>query len=161
MCSLKPKHTIVYSYAPVPLLLSKRRNDGAQLIAKNHNSCRLGLRKLHKREFMKIEPLRICLFLFALLVLSCTNDLGSPCRSTDDCNARCLTGDSFPGGFCTEQCDISSDCPEEWSCVKKEGGVCLPNCESSAICTDELGPRWECDKKKLQTGGERRVCIGR
>lgn len=89
-------------------------------------------------------------------------NVGDSCSPTDECPGKCQVGGGFPGGICTLECDLSSECPEGWSCVTKSSGICLKNCDSTASCQSEFGEEWVCDDEDLQDPGvgDRQVCIG-
>lgn len=85
--------------------------------------------------------------------------LGARCDVLSECNDRCLTGDDFPGGFCSVSCDVTGDCPADAECVDLEGGVCLFSCLEPANC-EFLGLGWTCAPAAGAEGGEVTVCIG-
>lgn len=85
--------------------------------------------------------------------------LGARCDDLSECDDRCLTGDPFPGGFCSVSCDVTGDCPGDSECVDVEGGVCLFSCVEQAGC-DFLGLGWTCEAVAGAGGEEVMVCIG-
>jgi hypothetical protein len=101
---------------------------------------------------------------FAALLAACgTSDVsrifGARCDVISECDERCLTGDQFPGGFCSLSCDVESDCPSAAECVDSEGGVCLFGCRDQADC-DFLGLGWSCQALPGAEGGEVMACAG-
>lgn len=85
--------------------------------------------------------------------------LGARCDELAECSERCLTGDQFPGGFCSVSCDDDGDCPGDSACVDSEGGVCLFSCVDPADC-DFLGLGWTCATLDRTEGGEVTACSG-
>lgn len=66
------------------------------------------------------------------------NTVGEPCATTLDCSAGETCFDEFPGGFCSEFCDLGDpmDCPAGTSCVLLDAQVgtalCFPGCDPGA-----------------------------
>lgn len=91
-----------------------------------------------------------------------SRQLGARCTTTSDCDDRCLSeqGD-YPGGFCTVDCSINDDCPNDSACADREGGVCLFTCRNDAECTF-LGAGWSCHDEELHEPPHApvRVCRG-
>src|SRR6185295_2898717 len=104
--------------------------------------------------------------LLALLIGACGGDkvdreVGARCEVETDCVDRCLgpNGD-YPEGFCSIDCVNNRDCPDDASCVDREGGVCLFNCGDNADC-NFLGQGWFCENTKLrETDVKVGVCRG-
>lgn len=91
-----------------------------------------------------------------------SRELGALCEESDDCDDRCLTGDRYPGGFCSVTCGNDADCPSGAACVDREGGVCLYECARPADCAF-LGEDWSCRTQPRPGGGigdEALVCLG-
>ena len=87
--------------------------------------------------------------------------IGARCDEISECDERCLSGDDFPGGFCSVSCDTGSDCPNDSDCVDREGGVCMFSCsESSETACEFLGLGWRCESQDERNGDEVTVCIG-
>jgi hypothetical protein len=102
--------------------------------------------------------------LFALILAACggsdvSRTLGARCDVLSECEDRCLTGDPFPGGFCSVSCDVESDCPGSAVCVDSEGGICLFPCTEPTDC-DFLGLGWSCAALVSTEGGEVMACSG-
>lgn len=100
----------------------------------------------------------------ALLLVACggsdvSRTIGARCDVIGECDERCLTGDEFPGGFCSISCDVETDCPGSSVCVDSEGGVCLFGCGEQADC-DFLGLGWSCSTLDRTEGGEVMACSG-
>lgn len=89
------------------------------------------------------------LALLVLAVAGCqdsvvSRELGARCETSRDCDDRCLPPDNaFPGGFCTDVCNTSDECPQDSVCADKEGGVCLFQCTTDVQCAF-LGTGWTC-----------------
>lgn len=60
--------------------------------------------------------------------------VGGACATDRDCESRCQTGGSFPGGTCTVSCRVDDDCPGGTFCIDTEGGICLLACELPRDC---------------------------
>jgi hypothetical protein len=90
-----------------------------------------------------------------------SRELGARCDQQDECDDRCLSGQLYPGGFCSASCDSDSDCPDEGACADVDGGVCLFDCVGAADCAF-LGSGWQCRPQpgRGAIGGEVMVCIG-
>ncbi|MEM9491255.1 MAG: hypothetical protein AAGC55_19055 [Myxococcota bacterium] len=89
---------------------------------------------------------------------SVSRDVGARCQSLDNCNGICLSGPEFPDGFCSLNCDDSSDCPDS-VCADIDQGVCLLSCRDPGDC-DFLGTGWTCATRPDRDGGEVNVCVG-
>ncbi len=73
-----------------------------------------------------------------------SGQIGSACLSDAQCFAGdvpfCVSGDSFPGGYCTSACNVqgaAGDCPIGSTCYSFEGvdtPVCLDDCSSESDC---------------------------
>ena len=119
--------------------------------------------------FMRGHGVSPALFAAAILAIAAgcsvssdvSRELGARCAEQDDCDDRCLSGQGYPGGFCSASCDSDGDCPGEASCVDVDGGVCLFDCAAAAECTF-LGSGWRCASKSAHgaPAGEVMVCIG-
>jgi hypothetical protein len=89
---------------------------------------------------------RLVVLLLGVLVLApaCGNPantaylpIGSRCRVNDDCGTpkySCLTGK--PGGYCTFDCAVDSECPVDSVCA---GGKCHRKCSETAQCRSAEG----------------------
>lgn len=103
------------------------------------------------------------LAVFWVMLAGCTDDefgrLGASCLTDDECGANgiCLTGNDYPGGFCSYPCGHSSECPQYAACVDTRGGVCLPQC----INDKECAPGYDCKTLSFRgSAGKVRVCRG-
>jgi len=90
--------------------------------------------------------------------------LGARCTMASDCSSRCLPpGPQFPGGMCTRDCLVDTDCPSDTLCIDLSGGVCLYSCRDDADC-DFLGSvggiEWTCQEQNSGTGSGKKVCLG-
>jgi hypothetical protein len=106
-------------------------------------------------------------WLAAATLLACTADsavsrrIGARCEDKSECDDRCLSGATFPGGFCSVTCDRTSDCPEGSVCIGIEGGVCLFNCPSGTEDCRFLGEGWTCQLLPLRDQNEEaEACAG-
>ena len=89
-----------------------------------------------------------------------SHDVGGRCMVDTQCDKRCLTGNSFPGGYCTRTCVTDKDCPSGAACVTQMGGVCMGTCHVPADCNG-YGAGYQCNRLARQGGGEGAlVCIG-
>ncbi len=84
------------------------------------------------------------------------DEVGGPCRDSNDCQYRCQGGGDFPQGTCTLPCNIDDDCPLGTYCVKKEDGICLLGCDHPADCRDGYTCK---GVENNGTEGESLVCI--
>jgi hypothetical protein len=118
--------------------------------------------------FMRRHRISPALFAAAFLaiVAGCSassdvsRELGARCEEQDECDDRCLSGQAYPGGFCSASCDRDSDCPAEAACVDVDGGVCLFDCGDAGECAF-LGSGWQCwSESSHGAAGEVMVCIG-
>jgi len=82
-------------------------------------------------------------FVLALFALGCGSDVGDDgaavggsCQSSSDCSvlARCLTGASWPAGYCATACESDADCPGGSSCADTDMGICVVACASAGDC---------------------------
>jgi hypothetical protein len=88
-------------------------------------------------------------------------DVGQPCFSPYDCKANandpaCLSdGQGFPGGYCSEWCDVAAqDCAAGATCIDlglSKHGNCLATCAQDTDCR----PGYACVDK----GGPSKVCV--
>ncbi|MBC8132483.1 MAG: hypothetical protein H7X95_05830 [Deltaproteobacteria bacterium] len=85
--------------------------------------------------------------------------VGGRCTTDNDCVNRCLTGTSFPGGYCTVSCATDSDCPGGAACVATNGGACLATCRGSADCAG-FGREYKCSRSTRQSGIAETAGIG-
>jgi hypothetical protein len=87
--------------------------------------------------------------------------LGASCASNADCDLRCLPDPGWPGGFCTRDCERTTDCPVGAECVDTpEGTVCLFLCFDDDDCKFLDAPArmdWKCRGFPGEEG-ERSVC---
>ncbi len=64
--------------------------------------------------------------------------IGQGCTDDSDCaDGRCMTGDNFPGGYCTTTaaCSDDSDCRIGTSCqTTADGSICGERCSSDSDC---------------------------
>ena len=82
--------------------------------------------------------------------------VGGSCVVSSECHAtaRCLTGASWPNGYCASSCDTSEDCPGGSVCVEAEGGICVVECASAGDCrTDEESGVYECVAFEVRGAG--------
>jgi hypothetical protein len=96
-----------------------------------------------------------------MLVINCVSSdvsrtMGARCDSDRECDDRCLSGDDFPGGFCSTGCRSDDDCPANARCASGEGSVCLIACSKDSEC-EFLGSNWRCRSAGSSSG---RVCRG-
>lgn len=107
----------------------------------------------------------LMMFASALIALACDDDphIGAACEHDRHCeDGRCARGPDFPGGMCTYSCRDDRDCPSDWFCIEKAGGVCAHGCDRSHQCEDWLDSRWSCRAQKRAGGpGNIDVCVGR
>jgi hypothetical protein len=85
--------------------------------------------------------------------------VGGACVVSSQCamESRCLTGASFPAGYCAKTCGSDEDCPGGSECVQVEGGVCMVSCGSSAECRS--GDGYGCVSREARgAAGTRTVC---
>jgi hypothetical protein len=69
-------------------------------------------------------------------------ELGTPCEADSDCaGGRCLSGEAFPGGYCTAACTASVDCGEGAACINvslsnpvNAEDLCLVRCKGDSDC---------------------------
>lgn len=86
--------------------------------------------------------------------------VGGRCTVAADCVQRCVTGNDFPGGYCTVSCTANRDCPGGSTCAASNGGVCLATCQVSADCSG-YGPAYTCGRRLGQSSGaEALACVG-
>ncbi|HEU0033313.1 MAG TPA: hypothetical protein VFQ53_21930 [Kofleriaceae bacterium] len=71
-----------------------------------------------------------------------------------------LPSNEYPDGFCTLDCDTSSDCPSNSECIDRDGGVCLFSCFDDATCAF-LGLGWRCQEDGLHAFPDSKVKICR
>jgi hypothetical protein len=90
-----------------------------------------------------VRSLVIALALAGCQSLDVSRDLGARCDLVKDCNERCLTGNGWPGGFCTTTCDTRADCPGNSTCIDEQGGVCAFSCARDGDCSF-LGAGYTC-----------------
>lgn len=115
------------------------------------------------------DMLRAAVALAAVLALNgCGNGVGNDgavvggdCVVSGECHvdSRCLTGASFPGGYCSKSCDSDADCPDGSACVDAAGvgGVCLLSCTAGADCRTSDG--YDCvETASRGAGGTTHVC---
>lgn len=97
-----------------------------------------------------------------LLLAACgPGETGDACTSDKDCPTMCQTGGGFPGGICTLECEMDSECPTGFVCISDSSGICMPTCTDDQSCTDARGAGWECREKSKQSGGgTANVCYG-
>lgn len=91
-----------------------------------------------------------------------SREIGAVCQERDQCDDRCLVGGRYPDGFCTQSCESDADCPDDATCVDREGGVCLFTCGDLTDCLF-LGDDWRCRVQPERGGGENdevMVCMG-
>ncbi|MEJ7597330.1 MAG: hypothetical protein WKG01_05410 [Kofleriaceae bacterium] len=105
--------------------------------------------------------------MFALGLAACqdaavSRQLGARCGTPDECDDRCLPASvDYPAGFCTVECDSSSECPGDAACVADEGGSCLFTCSDDDDC-GFLGETWACqDRASRGQLTKVSVCRGR
>ena len=83
--------------------------------------------------------------------------IGGPCERDDDCNGEYTTCNAwFEGGYCTQECYDTSDCPDNAKCVtagRRQTTSCLASCASDKDCRTEQG--YVCHPKM---GSESGVC---
>jgi hypothetical protein len=67
-----------------------------------------------------------------------SGDFGGACSSNAECSpgARCLPNPDWPNGFCTQDCDVDTDCPSSAVCLDTadDGRACLFECTSTLDC---------------------------
>jgi hypothetical protein len=89
-----------------------------------------------------------------------SRDLGARCDGLADCNQACLSGEPWPGGFCTTLCDDDLGCPDDAACVEEQGGVCEFRCMGDTDCVF-LGVGYACTLIDDHGGGLKvMVCRG-
>jgi hypothetical protein len=79
-------------------------------------------------------------------------DFGATCMEQGDCSsgARCLPNPGWPNGFCTQDCDVDTDCPSSAICIDtpNDGLACLFECNDPRDCEflDREGEQgsWTC-----------------
>ncbi len=116
---------------------------------------------------------KLCVFALAgaalLALAGCAADkvdasLGARCVKAEDCEVRCLpAGPQFPGGMCSKDCLVDSDCSSEALCVPISGGVCLFSCRDDSDCSfleESEGKKWTCQEQSMGTGPGKKVCLG-
>ncbi len=82
--------------------------------------------------------------------------VGGGCFENDACEEICMTGDDWPGGMCTVECEDDRDCPDLSYCVAIERGICLMDC----IEDDDCPSGYECDDIDREGHrGEVYVCV--
>lgn len=82
--------------------------------------------------------------------------VGGECNDDEDCEERCLTGDDWPGGMCTLNCDDDTDCPDYSYCIEEERGVCLMDCYED----DDCPSGYKCDDEDREGHkGKIYVCV--
>src|SRR4051812_37779104 len=75
-----------------------------------------------------------------------SSTVGGRCGSDKDCAKRCVTGNDFPGGYCTITCTGDSDCPGGSACVTSSGdGICLGTCRIPTDCAG-YGSGYQCNR---------------
>jgi len=92
------------------------------------------------------------------------NPVGATCQNHYDCQAtngdpRCISSfwDGWPGGYCSEYCDLSlNDCPSgsscsDWLFLQSGNGLCLKDCTTTADCRSG----YDC----LDVGAGHDVCV--
>ena len=89
--------------------------------------------------------------------------VGGRCAVDNDCVKRCVTGTSFPGGYCTVSCATDNDCPGGATCAAVSGitgGICLATCRVPADCNG-YGAGYQCNRQTSQAGGAGALaCVG-
>lgn len=116
--------------------------------------------------------LRLCVFLAGVVGLwgaGCGIDdvgptgrmVGGRCVDSRDCVQHCLTGSTFPGGYCTVGCRAHADCPGGAACVALNGGICLATCTTTAQCVP-FGSGYQCAAVNSQSATRGALaCVGR
>jgi hypothetical protein len=87
--------------------------------------------------------------------------VGGPCTLSGDCDedegSLCLSDQSFPGGTCTQRCEVADDCPDDTTCIRKTSGICLLNCTSDGDCRSG----YVCAAQpKIDGSSDAGVCLG-
>lgn len=85
--------------------------------------------------------------------------VGATCDSDDQCEGRCVTGDSnYPGGYCTLSCRDDRDCPGGTACITDNGGMCVFSCNTTGDC-ESFGRQFICEGRERQGAvGDALVC---
>ncbi len=72
--------------------------------------------------------------------------VGGSCLTSAQCDndSQCLTGTSYPNGYCAKSCTAPTDCPDGSTCVDATGygATCLLTCTAGADC--RTGDGYDC-----------------
>jgi hypothetical protein len=93
-----------------------------------------------------------CAFTTCGSVCSPAREVGEPCNVNSQCASA---GCTFEGGWCTDVCTSSSQCPDYCSPVG-EDALCFVACDSNADC--ESFPSTTCQPYVSVEGSEIQVC---
>ena len=107
----------------------------------------------------------------ALGLVGCASEVGNDgakvggsCVVSGECHidSRCLTGESWPEGYCVSSCDSDEDCAEGAVRVENEGGICVVECAGAADCRsgDEEGDQGYACVEGLESRGAGGTVMG-
>jgi hypothetical protein len=95
----------------------------------------------------------------AVLAMACGPTIGDPCTSANDClNRTCITGSSWPGGYCSQSCalDNVNSCPQGSVCVPNGISAGLHGCYHACTALKDCRATYTCRKVM---GSDQTVCV--